>query len=360
MNKSIRNINYVIIICLTFILISCQGTKNEASQGPGGNPPPRVISVDGYIIFPNHLERAIQSTGTILPYESLDIRAERSGKLVMLNAPESSYVKAGHLLGKIDDSELIAQKEKLLVSLDYANSELERGEALVAIQGITTEEVDRLENQIKSIQSDIKILDVQIEKSKILAPFSGVLGLRRISQGAYITPADIIIDLQQTHKVRLDFDVPERYLNTVKANQKVSFGIAGSNETYDARVYAFSNEISPATRTFKVRAIADNGHGKLKPGQFSKVNLVTGFTDEAMMIPTDAIVPVLDGKQVFVYKSGRVSVHLVETNLRKEGLVEVTSGVSMGDTIIMSALLSIIDGAPVEIANIINTDKISD
>lgn len=343
-----------------FVVLSCGSEAESEQAGPASRQQPRATYVDAYVVMPNELERSIQSTGSVIADESLEIRPERSGKLIMLDAPESAYIKAGHLIGKIDDTELVAQRDKLFSTLAFAQSELSRSKSLLAIQGTTEEEVARLSNEVKTTEADIKILDVQIQKSEIRAPFPGRLGLRRLSEGAYITPSDVIIDLQQTYRVKLDFAVPERFLNDVKRNQSVSFQIAGSDQTYHARVYAFSNEISPSTRTFTVRAVADNPGGKLKPGQFSKVNLVTGMNDQAILIPTDAVIPVLDGKQVFVAQKGRAVAKYIETDLRKEQLVEVTSGLNLGDTVIVSALLSISDGAPIQIGNLINTPKIID
>ncbi len=345
---------------LLFAGTGCNRESQENAPAKGPNRAAREMPVDVFITFPQFLERTIQSTGTIVPYEALDIRPERSGKLVYLDAPESQYVKKGHLIAKINDDELVAQKKKFEISLDFAQSELERGRSLLGIQGITQEEVDRLANQVNTMESEIRILDVQIEKSEVRAPFAGILGLRQVSPGAYVTPQDVLIDLQQTHQVKLDFDVPEKYLPNVKTGQKVTFGIAGSVHTYDAKVYAFSNEISPATRTFKVRAIVENPYGELKPGQFAKVELVTGTADSAIMVPTDAVVPVLDGKEVFLIRNGRAVLKFVETNLRLEDMIELTGGVSIGDTIIVSGLLSIEDGARVKVANVINSDQMAD
>lgn len=360
--KYTRPIQAIVAVLLIFLVSGTGCNREDKGNAPAQpqNGAAREVPVDVFITFPQFLERSIQSTGTIVPYESLDIRPERSGKLTYLDAPESQYVKAGHLIARINDDELIAQKKKFEISLDFAKAELKRGLSLLEIQGITQEEVDRLENQVNTLESDIRILEVQIEKSEVRAPFSGILGLRQVSPGAYVTPQDVLIDLQQTHKVKLDFDVPEKYLPNVKAGQKVTFGIAGSANMYEANVYAFSNEIAPSTRTFKVRALVDNPQRELKPGQFAKVELVTSTTDSAVMVPTDAVIPVLDGKEVFLVRNGRAAVKFVETNLREKDMIELTSGVALGDTVIVSGLLSIADGARIKVANVINKDQKAD
>ena len=349
-----------VILGFCLALISCGADSENKKAGPSVSGPHRTTPVDVYVIKPLSLEKNLQSTGNIVPFESVQIRPERSGKITSLNITESGYVKAGKVIAQIDDSELIAERDKQEINLEYLRNEVKRGTALLEIQGITEEEVDRIKNQVKAAESEIRILNIQIEKSKVKAPFSGVLGLRKISEGAYVTPSDVIVDIQQNYKVRLDFQVAEKYLSKVKPGQTISFVVAGSDEVFTAKVYAFSNEISSRTRTFTVRAVADNPNGLLKPGQFSKINLVTGSSDEAIMVPTDAVIPILEGKQVFLLKNGRATATNIETGIRQEELVEITEGIEIGDSVIVSALLSISDGALVKASDIVNANKFID
>jgi membrane fusion protein (multidrug efflux system) len=243
------------------------------------------------------------------------------------------------------------------IELDLATKEVDRGKELLNVQGISTEEIDRLKNRVEAIKAEQKVIDVQLEKSEIRAPFSGVLGLRSISQGAYITPNDIIVELDQINPIKLEFDVPERYLTKVRTGQQLSFTIVGSRETFTAKVYAIGTGISPETRTFKVRATAQNDRKILKPGQFAKITLITGVNDQAILIPTDAVIPVLNGKQVYVVRNGRAIATFVQTDERQATEVQVTEGLQLGDTILVTGLMALSDGAPIQVNHVIETLK---
>ena len=344
---------------VVFLLMpSCKKEKEESIPPPVARPAgPRTISVNGYVIQPSSLEEIINATGNLIAYEAVEVRPERSGKLVSLKFEEASFVKEGAILGKIDVEELLAQKNRLDIELDLAVKEVARGKELLVVQGISTEELDRLENRVEAIKAEQKVIDVQLTKSEIRAPFSGVLGLRNISQGAYVTPANVIVELKQINPIKLEFEVQERYLTNVRPGQELSFTIVGSNEIFKAKVYAIGAEISPETRTFKVRAVAQNNRNILKPGQFAKVTLITGINHEAILIPTDAVIPVLEGKQVYVGRNGRAIATMVQTDERQATEVEVTKGLQLGDTIIVTGLMALSDGALIEISNIIETSK---
>lgn len=339
----------IIVLIIALYLVAIQGCKEEAPEAAPVAQAPRALSVKGLVVKNSTVDDKISATGNLIANETVEIRSERSGRLVSLNFQESSIVQSGKLLAQIDDSELLAQRSRLMINLDLAKKEVARGDELLKVQGISEEEMDRLQNQVEDINAEIKILDIQIEKSKVRAPFSGVLGLRQISQGAYITSNDVIVDLQQINPIKLEFDVPERYLMQVKENQSLEFTVVGSDKVFKARVYAIGAEILPATRTFKVRAKASNNQGLLKPGQFAKVTLVTGRNEEAILVPTDAVIPVLEGKQIFVARKGRAIAIKVATGNRLANEIEILEGLQAGDTIITTGLLSLSDGAMIEV-----------
>jgi membrane fusion protein, multidrug efflux system len=196
-------------------------------------------------------------------------------------------------------------------------------------------------------------VDVQLDRSKVLAPFDGYVGLRDISEGAYVTPQNVLVDLQQINPIKLEFEVPEKYLSLVKNGQELTFFVSGSEQQYKARVYALSSDIAPSTRTFTVRATATNGNNQLKPGQFAKVELVTGVNESAIIVPTDAVIPVIDGKQVYVFRDGKAIGTAVTTGTRLDARVEITDGLQVGDSIIVSGLLSLTNGTPVQVNKLI-------
>lgn len=339
------------LLATSLLLFFGCSQKEEAAPaaGPGPTQGPPSTLIDGFITSPQRLEQIINATGNLIAYESVEIRPERSGKLVSLDFRESSYIQKNTVIGQVDDAELIAQKERLAVNLELAEKEVARGRELLAIEGISQEELDRLINTVADIKAEQNILDIQISKSKIRAPFSGVIGLRQVSQGAYVTPNDVIVDLKQISPIKLEFEVPERYLTQVKEGQSLDFTIVGSDRIFTARVYAIDTEISPLTRTFKVRASAQNPDNILKPGQFAKVSLVTGTKNDAILVPTDAVIPVLDGKQVYLVRKGRVIAQRVITNDRSSDMVEIVEGLAIGDTVAVGGLLALSDGVAIRI-----------
>jgi len=340
------------------LLSGCgQGQASDSKESQESAGPPPATPVDGFVIQPSTLEESIDATGNLIAYESIEVRPERSGKITKIYFRESSFVRKGARLAQIDDSELKAQKAQLAVNLELAEKEVARGKELREIQGISIEEQDRLENRVEDIKAQMRILDIQIEKSKVKAPFSGQVGLRQISQGAYVTPADVLVTLTQTNPIKLEFEVPEKYLTRVKDGQELKFTIVGSDQVFRAKVYAIGSAISPTTRTFTVRANAPNDENVLKPGQFAKITLVTGINDSAMLVPTDAVIPVLAGKQVFLARNGRAIAQPVETADRQAAEVQIIDGVSLGDTVIVSGLLSLSDGNPIRVDNIIDPIK---
>lgn len=361
MNTTRKNNPSLILLLIAIIthigLTSCSQEATQKSEVKEAPKQVKKISVAGFKIGTNSIERSITATGSLIAYESVEIRPERSGMLTMLDMNEASFIQKGKIIGRIDDAELQAQKKRLLINLDLAEKEVERGKELLKIQGISKEEMDRLVNRVDDIQAEIAILDVQIEKSIIRTPFSGFLGLRQVSKGAYITPSNIIVTLQQLSPIKLEFEVPERYLSDVKRGQLVSFTIVGANKIFQGKVYAIDPEISPTTRTFKVRADVSNKDNILKPGQFAKVTLVTGINKDAILIPTDAVIPVLDGKQVYVLKKDRAIATSIETGDRRASNVEILAGLNIGDTIIVSGLLSLSDGIPVSVNQLVESQN---
>jgi len=371
-NKSMKPIlqhlksSYLLFAFSSLFLIACNALQKDNDAGPGGKdaeessaapPPARATPVDGYVVRPTPLEQIITSTGNLIAYESVDISPERSGKLESLHFDEASYVEKGTLLAKINDEELQAQMHRLEVNLELAKKEVARGRELLAIQGISQEELDRLINRVDEINAEQKLVQIQIDKSKINAPFSGVLGLRQISEGAYITPATVLVQLKQLNPIKLEFDVPERFLSRVRESQTLQFTTEGSNDKNQARVYAIDTEISSATRTFKVRATARNNNRILKPGQFARITLVTGTDPNALLVPTDAVIPVLEGKQVYVARKGRAIATPVVSEDRQSAQVQIISGLQAGDTVIVSGLLSLTDGNPIVVDRILNPEN---
>lgn len=352
-----------ILLFLCLLLFQCaliEKSDDKKNEGPPAPSGPRAIAVQGYSAEYSTIENVIEANGNLVANEEVYIKSELPGKLTRIYFKEGNWVKAGQLLARIDGTQLSVNRDKMKVALELAQSELERGKSLLAIKGITQEELDRMENQVKSIQADLKINQVQRNKTRIYAPFSGMLGLKEVSIGAYITSADPIVQLQQIHPIKLEFEVAEKYLGLISRGQNLSFTVQGIDKTYDAKVYTKGNEISPTTRTFKVRAITPNRDRALLPGQFANIRLITSINQKAIMVPTDAVIPVLDGKIVYISRNGKALTSTVVTGERKSDLIEITQGVVAGDTVLVSGLLALSNGISVSISNLVNQSETVD
>ena len=361
-HTTMSRIKCIPLLVLSVLLFGQCALFEKSDDKPGGAGPPggfgpRSMTAQGFKADYSTIENTIEANGNLVANEEVAIKSEVPGKITNLHIREGGFVKAGKLLATIDDVQLRANEEKMKVSLELAEKELERGKSLLAIQGITQEEVDRMENQVKSIIADLNINEVQQRKTKVYAPFSGVLGLKEVSLGAVITSNDPIVQLQQINPIKLEFEVPEKFLNLIRKGQRLSFNVQGTDKTYEATVYTRGTEISPTTRTFKVRAITSNKNGDLLPGQFAEIRLVTSVNNEAILIPTDAVIPVLGGKIVYLSKNGRAVASNVVTGNRKEDLIEIQEGVTAGDTILVSGLLALSNGVPVNVSNLVNSSE---
>ncbi len=321
------------------------GPQNGGGKGGGpGKQPPLPVST--IIVGIDNSDKIVFSSGTSIPNEEVEIRSEISGRLTKLNINEGSYVQQGQLIAKIRDDDFVAQLKKIEIEEKLAAQIEARQKKLLEINAISKEEYEISLNRVSTLNADKELIKVQLEKTEIKAPFAGRIGFKNISNGAYVTPTTIIANLVQTNPIKIDFTIPEKYLPLVRTGQDVKFQIDGSNEVFTSRVIAIDPKIDPVLRTLKARAITSNPANKFLPGMFIKVNLNLG-SEKSIMIPSETIIPVLEGKKVFVKRNGLAEEVMIETGLRTEKKVQVLSGLSVGDSLITTALMTLKPGAPV-------------
>ena len=330
-----RNLFSLLLIVSFF---SC-AEKKEATKntGPQKNSP---IPVEGVIIKTSTQSENIQVSGTILPYESTEIRPEISGRIVKINFKEGVMVQEGMILIKLFDEDLQAQLKKLQVQLKIAEKTEERQRELLKISGISQQDYDLSILQVSNLKADIELTMVNIGKTEIRSPYAGRMGLRNVSLGAYITPANTISTISQVNKKKINFSIPEKYGSEIKSGMKVTFTLDDKNP-YTATVFATETIIEEETRNLKIIAAINDTGNKLIPGRFASVNLIMGKTESAVMIPSQAIIPGARSKQVILYKDGIPSYVTVETGIRNVDEVQIKSGVNPGDTLVTTGLLFI-------------------
>jgi membrane fusion protein (multidrug efflux system) len=256
------------------------------------------------------------------------------------------------LLAKLYDGDLQAQLRKLEVQLKIAEQTEKRQAELLKIQGISQQEYDLSLLDVQTLNADMDIVRESIRKTEIRAPFAGRLGFKNVSPGAYVTPSDILTTIGQVDKLKLQFNVPERYGSELKNGQLVSFTVDGSDRTFTATVLATEIEIDEATRSLAIRATVRESHAALIPGAFAKVLLTLGQNESALLIPNIAVVPQGRKKQIYLYKAGKATPSEIVTGVRDSTNVEVVSGLREGDTVITSSILFLRPGLDVEIAKL--------
>ena len=224
-----------------------------------------------------------------------------------------------------------------------------RARLLVEKEAISQQEYDVARADYESAKAQTALIRAQIAKTIVRAPFSGKIGLRSISEGEYLTPTTVVANLLSINPVKVLFSVPEKYGGQIKVGQGLSFTVSGSETTYDAEIYAIEPGVDASTRTISIRAIADNPEERLFPGAFASITLPLDHTEDAVLVPTEAVVPVQNGKQVFLLEHGKAVATPVETESRTSTDVLITSGVSIGDTVLTSGIMSLNDGMPVTV-----------
>lgn len=325
--------NYPFVFAVLFI-IACKSKKEEPRQQ---NAAPQAVIVDVIIAGKNSISNKIEVNGSVLANEAANLQPEVSGRLTYLNLPEGTRVSQGTVLARINDADLQANMQKIRVQLDLAQKNEERLRKLLSINGINQADYDAVLNQVNTLKADLDITQAQIDKTVLKAPFTGILGLRMISPGAYVTPATILATLQQTDKVKIDFTVPEMYIDLITKGKTVNVQTAAGTAMKKAVIIATEPQIDATTRNLKVRALLEGAN--VNPGGFVKVLIETGGKNSSILVPTNAIIPDAKAKKVVVVKNGKGILTDIVTGLRVTGAAEVLSGINVGDSIAVSGVL---------------------
>jgi len=326
------------IFCLIFlavvsVLFSCK-SKPKAMK-PKESPPPIV---DVIIAAPQQIVNSIEANGTVLANEYVELHPEVSGRLVFLNVKEGDHVAQGTIIARINDADLAAQLQKSKVQLDIAQKTEERYKKLLDVNGINESDYDAALNTVEGLKADIAYTQTLIDKTIIRAPFSGLVGLRQVSPGAFVTSANVIASIQQLDKIKVDFTLPEQYSNAIKKGGTVDVEIDAAKQVRKkAIIIATEPQIDQNSRNLMVRTILQNGTAN--PGSFVKVYIGTDIDKKAIMIPTNSIIPDDKNNQAVLVKDGKAVFVNVQTGLRLANNVEITKGINAGDTVVVTGVL---------------------
>lgn len=331
------------------ILIIYRINENKAAPGMGAQKAQAATTVEGIVLQPQKFAENLSLSGSLEANEQIEIRSEVSGIVEDINFKEGSKVSKGQVLFRVNDSELRAQYNKTSTAEKLAAENARRAKLLLEKEAISREEYDLAEANHKSAQAESQYISAQLAKATVRAPFSGTIGLRYISEGTYVTPSTPIAKLVNTDQLKLTFAIPEKYSGQVQKDAELTFTTAGSPKEYTAQVYAIEPGVDVTTRTLKMRAVTENKTGDLVPGTFANVFLPLATVDDAIMVPTEALIPIQNGKKIFIAKNGLAKEVEVETGSRTADAVRVLSGLNAGDTILTSGIMILKEGSPVNV-----------
>ncbi len=353
MKKRVFTISIVLLIVFLLALPKL-GLFDQKMETPGGGSAQNsALQVEAILLKATTFDNTLVITGSILANESLELKSEASGKLTKINFKEGARVNQGDLLAQINDEEIRAQieKQRYMQKLNKDNEFRQR--QLFKKDAISQEEYDNALNRLNTTISDIKLLEAQLQKTRVYAPFDGIIGLRYVSTGAYITPSTVIATLYNNSPAKIEFAVPSRYSAALTAGKKIRFTIENdTSRVFVGEVYALEPRINEETRTLKLRALADNSKGLLIPGQFAKVDLILNSNPNALLIPTQAVIPGQSGQKVFVARAGKARELAIQTGTRTNLSIEVLSGLQAGDTVITTGILQLRNDLPIQLVKV--------
>ena len=336
-----------IIIYLVFPNIFSSESENNLDTPPAaGNS---KIAIDAQVAQHETFENDIVLTGSLIANESVQLASEISGKIDDIYFKEGEFVKEGKLLVQTNVADLKANLQRLKYTAQLNAQTEQRQKQLLEKEAISKEEYDIAFTNLKTTQAEIDALEAEIDKSRIRAPFSGFIGLRYVSEGSYITPTSQIASLYNVDPIKIEFSVPSRYSGLVKKGSQITFSSEAEKADRKATVYAIEPQIDPVTRTLTVRAETANPNNELIPGQFIRINLNLENRENAVLIPTTAIMPKANGHTVFIIKDGRAQLKDVELGARTATRVEILKGISKGDTVAIAGVPQLKDRAEVDI-----------
>jgi membrane fusion protein, multidrug efflux system len=319
-------------------VIPRSGTATETKAGAVGGGG-HALAVATFVVSPEPFAEKLRATGTLRADEAVELQAETTGKIVSINFIEGARVRTGELLVKLNDADLRATLSRAQYRKQLAVLREKRIAQLLK-QGVARqEEYDTALAELNVQDSDIALTRAQIAMTEIRAPFDGIVGLRYVSDGAFITAATRVATLQRLDRLKIDFSLPEKYAGRIKSRSPVTFTVAGGDRRFKGEIYAQDPRIDAATRTVLVRAWCENPGARLLPGTSASVEMVLTELGEAILVPSVAVIPGLNELNVYVVgKDHKAERRAVEAGTRLESTVHILSGLSKGDVVITSGL----------------------
>jgi membrane fusion protein, multidrug efflux system len=324
------------------------GAKPAQAGAPGGAkaPPPtpvRVAEVKQTVMTDD-----VSAVGNLLAEESVIVRPEIAGRISKIHFSEGQVVKDGAPLISIDPAELKGQLAQTVADVTLTDQRYKRSQNLFKQNFISRQALEEARSNFERAVAGREETLAKMSKTQVRAPFGGILGMRNISAGAYVKPGDDIVRLENISSVKLDFRIPEAFLDKVRNDQEVAVKVdAYPSESFTGKIYAIEPIIDEKTRTVLLRARVSNDNRKLRAGMFARVNLILEKRGTALMIPEQAIVPKGNAFLVVKVVDGKAEFTPIKIGKRRPGEVEVLEGLAEHDVVVTDGQMKLAPGGQV-------------
>jgi membrane fusion protein (multidrug efflux system) len=327
-----------------------QTSAATAGKGKKKNGP---VSVNIMVVKDTAVRNQIDITGTIDANERVNLISQTAGNITGIYFNEGTKVQKGQLLVKVYNQDLQASLQQYEAQMILARDINNRNKILLQKEAVSKEEYETSLSSLNSLKAQADVVRAQISRTEIRAPFSGVIGLRNVSPGGYLSPATSIATLVNIDPAKVTFSVPERYLPIIGKGSKVTFTVESSRDNFNATVYAIEPALDANSRTITVRAKAPNPKNILTAGAFAKINLTLDQIPKTIMVPTECVIPDLKSSKVYIYKNGIAVAKDVKTDLRTDTKIQIIDGLKAGDSVVVSGLIQIRPKSPLKILKVI-------
>lgn len=342
-----------LLTAVSVALIFSTGCGNKKENATAAGPArPKGLKAEGFVVNASSFQTDYTASGTLLANETIDIHPEISGRIVTIGFKEGARVKKGQVLLQLNDADLRAGLQKLRAQRALQEKILERSKELVRIGGISQQDYETTETQIASIDADIALQEADLRKTRIIAPFDGIVGLRSVSVGAIVSPTTVVAILQQLNPLKMDFTLPEQYYKDVKVGKQVFFTLGNETTPRSGTVAAIDPGADVTTRSIRVRAIVPNKDNNLVAGAFAQVRIPMESRPDALLIPSQSVIPTTREKRVAVIRNGKAELVPVRLGARTEEQIQVLQGLNPGDTILTTGIMQVKPGMEVSITRV--------
>jgi membrane fusion protein (multidrug efflux system) len=359
MNRKTRIITVIIIVLLLLGMIFSSQIKtlfksdnSDIVRRVGDRGQPELI-VNATILQPLTLQNMFRSKGVLLPDEEVNLTFETSGKITDIYFEEGSHVQKGTLLAKVNDEPLRAELKKLEAKLPLAEARVYRQRTLLEKDAVSQETYQTVITDLEALKADIELTKARIAQTELRAPFSGIIGLRFVSEGTYASPSVVVAKLTKISPLKVEFSVNESQANEIKPGTRLVFKVDNDLNSYNASVYAVEPQLDEKTFSLKARALYPNTDGKIKPGQSATIEIELSKIEQAIVIPAIAAIAEMGRDIAYIYDNGKAKRVTITKGLRTASSVQIVDGLRAGDTLLVTGVMQLRDDMPVKIETII-------